>query len=168
MAVIVIEGVDNSGKSTLANRMKDFFLPSCTIQRSEGPDKGNGEINERIRTYNVMISQSARSGTLIFDRHPCISEPIYSRYRGIRQCSVDPMLIENFYERHPLFIYCADRGLRGHVEKKHDKPEHLTSIKDNHNAIVEDYMFWALSRAHIIYRVGDDMERVCLMAQRGA
>lgn len=168
MALIVIEGVDNSGKSTLADRMKDFFLPNCIIQRSEGPDRGNGEINERIKRYNVVISENERKGAVIFDRHPCVSEPIYSQYRSDGKNSVNPALIEAFYERRPLFIYCADRGLRGHIEKAHDKPEHLSSIKDNHSAIVGDYMHWALARAHIIYRVGDDMERVCLMAQRGA
>src|ERR1043166_7927791 len=67
--VIVIEGMDNSGKSTLARVIADHM--GLAIQESEGPPRSADEINERVDRYSSMRD------THLFVRHPCVSNPIY-------------------------------------------------------------------------------------------
>lgn len=146
---IVLEGPDNSGKSTLAR-----YLNARTgrpIILSEGPEKHPGEINERIRRYEGFRG-------VIFDRHPVVSQPIYGRFRS--NTEVDRELVLRFYDSRPLFIYCRGRSLEGHVEKSHDTSEHMALVNLNHDAMCRHYDEWAKDHAHIWYRVGDSMERI--------
>lgn len=146
---IIIEGPDNSGKSTLARYIASH-VPR-PILFSEGPEKFPGEINDRIRRYE-------RYRNVIFDRHPCVSQPIYGKIR--RNTEVEHELLLRFYDARPLFIYCRGRGLETHVVKDHDTPEHVEAVNRNHEWLCRQYDEWAVQHAHIWYRVGDSMERV--------
>jgi len=79
--MIVVEGVDNSGKSTLIKALQVVF-PERPVQGSEGPPKYKGEMDERVARY---IMQPANT---IYDRHPCVSQPIY----GTMRSHLDPIL----------------------------------------------------------------------------
>lgn len=151
---IVLEGPDNSGKSTLASFLAAHIRRP--IVASEGPDQYPGEINDRIRRYEYFRG-------VIFDRHPCISQPIYGRYRSATE--VDQRLIHRFMDSRPLFIYCRGRDLANHVEKKVDTPEHLASVKANHSMICRAYDEWAVQHAHLWYRVGDNMHQLLNLVQ---
>ncbi len=148
---IVIEGPDNTGKSTLAQALANAM--HLGVIGSEGPEKYPGEINERIQRY------SARMDLTIFDRHPAVSEPIYGLLRG--QLNVDSALLAGFYAQPHLFIYChSQRGLGEHQVKGYDTPEHLQLLSTRHDHICHLYSLWALSHAHLVYRIGDDMTAV--------
>lgn len=154
--MIVVEGVDNSGKSTLIRALR-VVLPSWRVQPSEGPPKYKGEMNTRVQAYFL----NHPSGTL-YDRHPCVSQPIYARIRSHLD-PIDSMLIEQFYARQPLFIYCdgADRGMKGHVfNLDTDTPEHLEEVKNNYYELLREYRDWAAKHAFISYRIGDSVSRV--------
>lgn len=151
--MIIIEGMDNSGKSTLAR----YIAERCglRVQESEGPPRSPEEINERCRRYETL------QNTLLV-RHPAVSNAIYGHFRP----EGDPItadIREQFYGAGHLIIYCdpVDRDLDdGHVVKDHDTPEHLAMLRAQKAEILELYRGWAVRHAHIVYRIGDDMDRV--------
>ena len=158
-ALIVIEGMDNSGKSTLAEHFARRM--GMSIQESEGPPKSQNEIAYRLHRYSKLKDT-------IFVRHPCVSNLIYDKMRPPEESGlIDPTWIDWFYNEKPLLIYCdpLERGLEGHLEKGHDSAVHLVGIKKYYPALLGWYREWAIAHAHIIYRIGDDMERVLWMLQ---
>lgn len=149
---IIIEGPDNAGKSTLAGLVK--LVTGRVVIPSEGPEKYPGEVEERVARYQADYRD------VIYDRHPCISQNIYS---VVKPCVLlEESVIEKFYKTRPLLIYCRplERGLEGHVVKDHDSPEFLQSLETNYDKVVAEYDKWGLRRAAIIYRIGDDTARV--------
>ncbi len=149
---IILEGPDNSGKSTLANVL--LQVVPYTLQSGEGPPKFPWEIDERANRYMAMKNT-------IFDRHPCISETIYGKYRG-KPVELHRATMDRFGELDHLIIYCESdsMGAHDHEVKDHDTPDHLELIHDHDKQIRQDYRIWAAVNAHAKYRIGDDVEAV--------
>lgn len=145
---IVLEGHDNSGKSTLAAMLAKRL--GREVYSSEGPEKYPGELESRVSYY--MLKPDA-----IFDRHPCISDPIYSTARG-RPSVLAPEVVRSFYNQPAIFIYCdpLNKGLGSHVRKEHDSDEHMAMVESNYKSILYHYRTWAVEHSHIVYRIGDD------------
>lgn len=148
---IIIEGMDNSGKSTLAIRMANYF--GLIVQESEGPPRSAEEINNRVDNYEVMEGR-------LFVRHPVISNAIYGAVREEGN-PITPGRTALFYEAGHTLIYCdaGQRGLGAHVEKAHDTAKHLEDITNNYNKLLYLYRQWAAEHAHFVYRIGDDMDQ---------
>jgi hypothetical protein len=148
--MIVIEGMDNSGKSTLGEALAEYM--NWLVQESEGPPRSSEEINERVDRYAVMADR-------IFVRHPVPSNAIYGQVREEGDLVTPGRRIE-FYEAKPLLVYCdaGERGLDAHIIKAHDTDKHLDDITRNYRKLLDLYRLWAAQRAHFIYRIGDDME----------
>lgn len=153
--MIIIEGMDNSGKSTLAVTLA--LRLSYDIRESEGPPRDAREINDRCRRYS-------RLQNTVFVRHPVISNAIYGQFRPEGD-PIEDAVRKEFYAGKHLIIYCdqMERGLLGHDEKDHDSPEHLAMIREQQLNIRALYREWAIHHAHVLYRIGDDMDRVCDM-----
>lgn len=147
---IIIEGADNSGKSTLAQFIATAL--NMKVQSSEGPEKYKGEIAERIKRYNSYDSLT------IFDRHPCVSQEIYRKVNYTS--AIDQSSLTYFYLTGHIFIFCLDRGLNEHIVKSHDTTAHIRTLVKNHEDIAEEYRRWALKHAHLIYRAGEDKIQV--------
>lgn len=150
--MIVIEGMDNSGKSTLGQALASYM--SLIVQESEGPPLSDDEINERIDRYEKMEKR-------LFVRHPVVSNAIYGQVRPEGN-PITPGRTMLFYEAKPIIIYCdaGQRGLGGHVEKAVDTKKHLADITNNYNKLLYLYRQWASEHAHFIYRIGDDMDQL--------
>lgn len=146
---IVIEGPDATGKSTLARFLSQGL--SRPIVPSEGPEKFAGEINERIRRYKFFDG-------VIFDRHPCVSQSIYSIFNGTTPPDAD--LVFDFYESRPAMVYCVSTAELRHIAKDHDTADHLTMIDENAPHIKKLYDQWGLDFAQFIYRPGMPMQRL--------
>lgn len=153
--MIIIEGMDNSGKSTLALAIAKRL--NMNVQESEGPPRSSQEINDRCRRYEGLQNT-------ILVRHPVVSNAIYGQFRP----EGDPILPDvrdTFYAGKHLIVYCdpLDRSLTDHIIKDHDTPEHLAMIRERQVDIRLLYRNWAIRHAHILYRIGDDMDRVVEM-----
>jgi hypothetical protein len=148
---LIIEGMDNAGKSTLAR----FLSPITAIVESEGPAKYPGELIDRIARYGTYKD-------VVFVRHPCVSDPIYSAYRNNGD-ALPFQVISQFYEQGHTFVYCdpGSRGLKDHVVKEGESSHHLKMVEARYDDLLRLYRAWAIRRAHFIYRIGDDMDRLC-------
>lgn len=150
--MIVIEGMDNSGKSTLGEALAEYI--DFIVQESEGPPLSDEEINERVDRYAAMEAR-------LFVRHPVVSNAIYGKFRPEGN-PITPGRTMLFYEAKPLLIYCdaGERGYEGHVVKPHDTERHQTLLNENQQALLTEYRLWAAQYAHFVYRIGDDMDEL--------
>ena len=137
---IVIEGPDAAGKSTLANQLLQHF--PLTLQKSEGPPKYPGEMEERVGRY-------LRMDNVLFDRHPCISQVIYDKFRE-KKTPIPQELVNQFYAQGNLIIYMYGRA-GAHEIKAHDSQEHLELLDRFEDNIRNAYTEWAPGRAHVYY-----------------
>jgi len=155
MAVIIFEGPDGGGKSTLINRVAKM-LTNRKVITSEGPEKHKGEINERIRRYHGMYYE-AENENWVFDRHPCVSQGIYGLIHD--QDPPLPVLVDELYRMNPIFIYCRPISEKPDhtATAEWDTPEYLANVDANYGKLLAEYDRWAVERANIIYRIGDDM-----------
>jgi hypothetical protein len=147
---IILEGVDASGKSTLATELAKNLRRSLIV--SEGPEKDKGEIIRRIARYETYTN-------CIFDRHPIISHPIYSQFTPW-MTRLSPMMLRDFYSRPHIIVYCqpTPEGFSRHIEGEHDTAEHVELVSKNYQKFLADYNEWALRRAHVVYRCGERFE----------
>jgi hypothetical protein len=151
---IVVEGPDNSGKSTLVAALNDRI--GFPVIAGKGPCTPN--------TWGHRFHEFDGEKCVIFDRHACVSEPIYSLI--CRDVQVPRELTRRFYATKSIFVYCRNvRGLEGHIVNHKDTPEHLELLKFRHRLICNSYDAWAAEHAHIIYRIGDDKDRVAAMIE---
>ncbi len=151
---IILEGVDASGKSTLAKAIL-HHLHGYAYRPSEGPEKEPGEILRRIEHYNYM-----HKSHVVFDRHPVISHPIYSKTVEW-MTDIPHHVTADFYTRPQLIVYCmpTDRGFDAHETVEGvDTAEHLAMVKTRYTELLADYNEWALRRAHMIYRCGENFD----------
>ena len=151
--MIIVEGVDASGKSTLVKFLAQALrLP---VQGSEGPPHYEGEMEKRIQRYSTLPPT-------IFDRHPIISQSIYGSMRSHRDTFDSKWHDWLYNEKKPFIIYCdpGERGLTGHVRNTVDTDEHLEQVRISYDTLRLHYRNWAINRAHFFYRIGDDMNRV--------
>lgn len=155
---IIVEGPDNAGKTTLIRFLRAEL--GLQVVPGEGPAISEEEINDRVQRYLTY------QDNMIFDRHPCVSHPIYNSFRT-PPINLDPHLIAEFYARTNLFIFCRGNGvLEGHnvrdVDARKDGTgrSHEQLVNQHHGDICQLYDEWGLKHAHISYRIGDDMRRV--------
>lgn len=149
--MIVLEGVDATGKSTLAKIIGDYF--TWPVIHSEGPEKYPGEIEYRLKNRYI------RTDAVIYDRHPAVSQTIYGRFRQNSEV-IPEDYIRYFYSLKPYFIFCTGDPQK-HEIKAHDTEEHLESLKRSSNEISILYGAWALEHANLMYRIGDDEQAIC-------
>jgi len=100
--MIIVEGMDNTGKSTIAKLLGDTFqLP--VVDRQGRPERDE-QVIEQIMSF-LLLDPPA-----ILDRHPLISERVYGLVIRKRDIFEPPLKFNFFLERllrdDPLIIYC--------------------------------------------------------------
>ena len=150
---IIIEGPDGSGKTTLLLELAK--LTGWKIVSGLGPEKYPGEMMERIERYLKEARYAEAYSTLprIFDRHPCVSHQVYSRFTDVSR--VAEAATDNLYQLKNIIVYCQSpdpTGTPSEQAKEHDTGAHLEAITERHRDICELYDAWALKRAHLIHR----------------
>ncbi len=144
MPNIIFEGPDSSGKSTLSSRVMATFggQHTLTFQPGQGPPKSPEEMISRIQWFLSVDN-------CIFDRHPCVSQPIYGSLRNDPKLPRD--LLDEFYDQPNIFIYCRTSSLQGHEVKSYEKRAHVESVRENFGQLVELYDIWATEHRPLIY-----------------
>lgn len=146
---VILEGSDGGGKSTLASTLSNAL--DMRVKQGSGPPRQPGEIEARLRSYLELDD-------VIFDRHPAISQPIYGALRD-EPLSLEFLELERrFYDQPSLIIYCRSTDVSRHRVKPGENPEHIAKLTANYALLVQLYDSWALKRAHMMYRIGDDPE----------
>lgn len=146
--MIIVEGPDNSGKSTLINQLiKDLGL-TLAEQKVKGPTKSLLDITSRaldvLHQCSVIGPDKA-----ITDRFSLISEEIYGPIcRGQNRWNEDRgiylslwNIVDSF---NPIIIYCRPPlpvllNMDNHQVKDYDTKEHLESIESNQVKLIEKY-----------------------------
>lgn len=143
MRSIIIEGPDNSGKSTLIEKLsRDLKMAA---EHDGGPpknvDDAFSKVQENLRKLHI--------GALC-DRSFFISEVVYgSILKSPNRFSINTKLIETirFYlyaQYKPLIIYCrpSDEKLLNmvhHEVKAHETIEHVKSVEANQLKLIKKY-----------------------------
>jgi GTPase SAR1 family protein len=130
-SVLIVEGPDGSGKTTLVNRLCEELGVEV---RSRASTSDDGPIDDLWAWVVRDMGTNTNSG--IYDRHPLVSEMIYgSILRGeVRLGDEDPhqlvQILEFFYGMKPLIIYCLPKlkTVRVNVGKNHGHTEHTRGV----------------------------------------
>ena len=160
--MIIVEGPDNSGKSTLINQLGKDFGIKLIEPVSHGPVKGFKDLYDRT---NGLIKRAISNHTnkIIVDRISLISEPIYGTIcRNKNLWKLSPKDEEKFWKvldiLDCIYIYCRPDdnivlSMRTHQIKDYDTPVHLKALKENQQRIVEAYdkYFSSFTRPYFKY-----------------
>lgn len=153
---IILEGPDGSGKSKLAEYLADY-IGYAIVKLSNMQDVSTAE-------FQRVVDEHLTFNKKIFDRHRCVSEPIYGEMRN--QVRITPEQIQAVY-MNPRNLFIYSNLSFNHVLKDYDKPEHLNMIERNKILIRSRYADWAIKHAHIIYRGNPRMiARLVLAAEK--
>lgn len=142
--MIVLEGIDGAGKSLLAQQLSSAL--NIAVHHSGGPPKSFEEI---INRQVVMTQNLSRGFLLIYDRAPCISDPIYgSVIRGktpfddhpeLGPAMRDHLIIPIIYCRPPTEKLLEVISTRQEAKKNYKPLEHMDGVKANYLCILKKY-----------------------------
>ena len=102
--MLIIEGPDNSGKSSLAKKLSLEF--NLKIIKSSGPPTGENDLVRRIKS---SLEYTKLGINFIYDRYSLISEYVYGptlRKINLLDNEEGHKLWKEFIETKPLIIYC--------------------------------------------------------------
>lgn len=144
---IVVEGFDNSGKSTLINKLAKTF--KLDIHWAGGPPK-----NHVIALSDSTTQLSMED--IIHDRITPISRQCYESPEAIKPEMIFlPGILKNFIRCKSKFIYCTGKGIE-HMLSECDSDDHLTYITENEVVIKLRYEHLFESIPHIKYDFNRD------------
>ena len=101
--LIIVEGMDNTGKTTLINRLADD-LKLLVMGNRRRPSR-----SEDILHYTFHLTELSQCYDVIIDRWSAISEPIYGpicRGTSWPDMATQTALMEHISMLRPLLIYC--------------------------------------------------------------
>lgn len=141
--MIILEGMDNSGKSTLAAKFGLEIVHPGPAPMSY--DEEQAFLESQLRDARLPI---------VMDRVTCISSQVYSgklfddRYMGFLNKMLDTP--------HCVLVYCRppDKNVLDfdtHNVKTHDTPEHLARVKANASKYLESYDRLMYKLPHMLY-----------------
>lgn len=138
--MIILEGPDNAGKSTLAKELQRRF--KWPYRPAGGPPKSPEEIRGRQAAIEAILT--ARQFAII-DRAPVISDTIYGVVLKRPVLNFDQTDLDRFLKLGPCIIYCRPPNrilmqvAQGHVVKDHETVEHVEAVKRNAKECMDAY-----------------------------
>lgn len=153
MAVLVLEGPDGGGKTSLAKALlKGTGLSTILISRS-GPPSSSEDLQQQIEW--LEFSCSLPHVNFILDRHPIISENIYGPVlRGsswIHSWEESLKVFRNLDRKNFLILYC--RPSLDILMQSSRREQQLEGVESNLLKLVEEY-------DQYMYRLADEGIRV--------
>lgn len=150
--MIILEGFDGAGKSTLATKLK------FPIKHAGGPPKTLEQLKK-----NLMDQMLECGNKVILDRITCISHQVYG------DNMFDPRLMAYLHSmmdcKNTVLVYCRppDHVLMDfskHEVKDHDTEEHIEDLKRNMATYIDRYDQLMSKVTHVRYdytKHGDDV-----------
>lgn len=130
--IILIEGPDGAGKSTLAKALADHF--KAPLHHSGRPLTG-----QMLRdNMQHIIELSSHHDILIVDRAPWVSEFIYSKAMKRYQMLSNEELI-SYHQVPQVVVYCTADEYNITVGKEHKPQEYMDRLYESHERIVNEY-----------------------------
>lgn len=146
--LVIVEGPDGAGKSTLIQNL--MALGGFISIHTGGPPRDKQDLEDKLDKIKLALDV-AGNHILILDRHPAVSDPIYSKVTGSRSFATPGWLGKQVWSLDPVFVYCRGSAdsMRENISKSpkaHKSPEHLLKVIQNHGEIVKLYdAFFALA-----------------------
>jgi adenylate kinase family enzyme len=130
--IIVVEGPDNAGKTTLAlllaKRLKAIYVKTEFIP----PERGSLAEYSRI----LEAAEAYGNGKVISDRYAAVSDPLYGPIvRGWTK--LDPEQVQEELSKVDAFVYC--RPPDGHMLKTMNVREQMDGVTKNANELIRAY-----------------------------
>ena len=140
--MIIIEGCDNTGETTLCKYLSEQ-IRTCEIVKSPAPRDVETIFPFLDNVYFKDLANTAEEKIrTIYDRFPCISDPIYARCIGWKSVFVSTLIgrlaRHEFMNWNNLIIFC-DPG-RENVLKLGDR-EQMDGVRDEIEAIYTEYQY---------------------------
>lgn len=140
---IILEGMDNSGKSTLAKKFGLEVVHPGPRPRTWGEEQ------------TCMIDQQRDARLpIVMDRVTCISSQVYKKklFDKVYMEYLDPLV----YTHNCVVIYCRPPAgvildMTRHEAKSYDTKEHLASVQKNARLYIESYDKLFKSTPHLVY-----------------
>lgn len=140
--MIVIEGMDNCGKTTLAHNiiheLKKFNIKNVEYQHSPGPDTPENMVN---RTYEYLRMANDKKNRILFDRLHVVSDQVYaqvlSRTNVFKDTPEGVRVLRAFILAQPLIIYC--RPSMDRIVGFEDGRDQMKGVKENSFELIEAY-----------------------------
>lgn len=141
--MIVVEGPDGSGKSTLLGQLAETF--EVEVSHSGGPPRTHEEWLHKLQLIWDLKWRAERGETILVDRLPHISEPIYGNLNNRHFHGALQQLDREIVELGLVIIYCKAISTsfmhsRISLDAKDHKPKaHLDWVLKNYPSIVNAY-----------------------------
>jgi len=138
--IIILEGPDNAGKSTLAEKLSVDL--EVDLVHPGGPPKNIVEVIARCQEQ-LTTFQLSTEVDFIYDRVTCISDYVYrGRHEFDRMFGVYHASLR--MAKNVIIIYCrpSDERLRNfsdHIQKDHEDAAVVQHAKDNVDRIISEY-----------------------------
>ncbi len=151
--MIIVEGIDGSGKSFLVKRLsKDLGIPTF---RFKGVPEDREEFERRCITTQHFLTAK-----IICDRIPHISESIYGHLRSVSpfiswESSQATLKVFN-----PLVIYCRPLNHFIHNPESYDTSDHLQTVKSNWKILLSLYDLYMIQIKAIKYDWTNSIENI--------
>ena len=151
--LVIVEGPDGAGKSTLIQNL--VALGGFVSAHTGGPPRDKQDLEDKLAKVTASLD-AAGSDTLVLDRHPAVSDPIYSKVTGSRSFATPGELGEQVEALNPVFVYCRGSAdsMRANISKSpkvHKPQEHLLKVIQKHGEIVKLYDAFFAQTPHIRY-----------------
>lgn len=129
--MIILEGFDGAGKTTLANKLK------FPVKHAGGPPKTLQQLITNLKEQGAWCGQR-----VILDRVTCISHQVYGN--NMYDTKLMHCLRQMLDCKNTILVYCRppDEVLldfSNHEIKEHDSEEHIEDLKRNVRLYIDRY-----------------------------
>lgn len=144
--MIIVEGMDNTGKTTLVNKLAEMGLSKRLLG---GPPKDKASLKIQLKDQFNLASHP-----MVQDRATCISQQVY--WDKMSDVVLNGYLHSMIREKHCLVIYCRPPeevilNFATHERKEYDTDEHIKYVTDNAKRFVQSYDLLMSNIPHLVY-----------------